>query len=108
MTKQDVIYISGPMTGCPDYNYPAFYAAEDQLRRLGYNKIINPAGLSEPGTDWRICMRRAITELMKADVVVLLPGWERSKGAQIESLLAVKLNMRLLYYEMLLPRSDLP
>jgi len=36
------IYISGPMTGLPDHNFPAFYEAAEHLKRLGWNPV-NPA-----------------------------------------------------------------
>lgn len=39
------IYISGPMTGKPDLNCPAFDAAEKRLREHGHF-VINPAELS--------------------------------------------------------------
>lgn len=102
MNKQDVVYISGPMTGYPEYNYPAFIKAEEELRKMGYTKIINPAKIDHPDTDWSNCMRRAITELMKADAVVLLPGWNHSKGANIEVKLAINLGMPVIDYEMLI------
>lgn len=28
-------YIAGPMSNCPDYNYPAFHAAAARLRAAG-------------------------------------------------------------------------
>jgi hypothetical protein len=40
------IYLSGPMTGLPDLNFPAFHAEAARLRALGYD-VINPAELPE-------------------------------------------------------------
>lgn len=39
------IYVSGPMTGKPEFNYPAFNAAAKRLRDEGHF-VINPAELS--------------------------------------------------------------
>ena len=36
------VYIAGPMTGLPDFNYPAFNAAAAKLRALGL-EVLNPA-----------------------------------------------------------------
>ncbi len=99
--KSATIYISGPMTGYPEYNYPAFINAEERLRGLGYSNIINPAKLAEQGTDWQTCMRRAVTALMAADAVILLPGWDRSKGAKIEYYLAANLGLSVKSYKSL-------
>lgn len=41
------IYVSGPMTGVPDHNRPAFDAAAKRLREQGHF-VINPVELSEP------------------------------------------------------------
>jgi hypothetical protein len=101
MNKQDVVYISGPMTGYPEYNYPAFIKAEEELRKMGYVNIINPAKIDHPNTEWGNCMRRAITELMKADAVISLPGWYQSRGANIEIKLAINLGMSVIDYETL-------
>lgn len=37
-----VVYISGPMTGRPDYNHPNFNRVANRLRAAGY-RVINPA-----------------------------------------------------------------
>lgn len=36
------LYIAGPMTGLPDYNYDAFHAAQAELHRAGF-VVMNPA-----------------------------------------------------------------
>ena len=41
------LYLSGPMTGCPDLNRPAFDAAEKRLTALGHF-VINPVNISAP------------------------------------------------------------
>lgn len=38
------VYIAGPMTGLPEFNYPTFFAAEEYLRSHGA-KVMNPAVL---------------------------------------------------------------
>lgn len=100
--KSAAIYISGPMTGYPEYNYPAFTTAEEKLRELGYKNIINPAKIDCPDTDWHGCIRRAIVALMEADTVVLLPGWTHSRGANIEMILAANLGMSVIDYDSLI------
>jgi uncharacterized protein DUF4406 len=90
------IYIAGPMTGYPEFNYPAFVEAAAHLRRLGYDVVspheINPPteGFEHP---WDWYMRRDIVELVSAEAVVVLPGWEASKGASLETYIARSLGM---------------
>lgn len=80
-----MIYLSGPMTGLPDYNYPAFREAAKTLRSFG-QQVFDPSEAFEGRTDLpkEIYMRKDIEELLKADVVALLPGWQTSSGAQLE------------------------
>lgn len=84
------------MTGIPEYNIPAFLAAEEQLKHLG--TIINPAKIKPKEETWEGYMRADIAELMKCDTVYLLPGWEKSRGAQIEVYLAKALGMEIHEY----------
>lgn len=48
------VYIAGPMTGIPNYNFEAFFAAEAALLEQGY-RVLNPArlGCVEGFRDWR-------------------------------------------------------
>lgn len=80
-----MIYLSGPMTGLPEYNYPAFRSAAETLRSFG-QQVFDPSEAFEGRTDLpkEIYMRKDIEELLKADVVALLPGWQTSSGAQLE------------------------
>ena len=76
------VYISGPMTGYSDHNYPAFNAAEDALRLLGHEPL-NPA--RHPAQDsWVGYLRLDLADVLIADGVALLPGWEASRGAVLE------------------------
>ena len=38
------VYLAGPMTGYPDYNYPAFHCAAEQYRAAGFD-VVSPAEL---------------------------------------------------------------
>jgi hypothetical protein len=91
------IYISGPMTGYPEFNYPAFKAAEIALRAHDYEPL-NPAchDISGPAQRWQWYMRKAIIMLMEADAIATLPGWHDSRGAKIEVEIALVLHMPIL------------
>lgn len=96
-----IVYISGPMSGLPALNYPAFFAAEKVLETK-YSKVLNPARLRlDKGQEntWENWMRKAIVIMMEADSIVLLPGWENSKGAKEELRLAELLGMKVIKYE---------
>lgn len=82
------LYVSGPMTGFPDLNYPAFNRAAEQLRAAGY-EVTNPVDKDVPDTaPWLEHMRADIKLMMDCDGVALLPGWQHSRGANVEINLA--------------------
>lgn len=75
------IYLSGPMSGLPEHNYPAFNAAAARLRAQGHD-VVNPAELNpDASTDWHACLRRDIAALTTCNTLALMPGWEHSQGA---------------------------
>lgn len=78
------LYIAGPMTGLPEFNYPAFFDAADQLAAAGYDPI-NPArrGVVD-GKPWADYLRDALVDVCQADGVALLPGHANSRGVHLE------------------------
>ncbi len=76
------IYIAGPMRGLPDYNFPAFNDAASLLIQLGHiplNPASTPLGLTPAQyMDIDLAMVRS------ADALLMLPGWEASRGAAVE------------------------
>lgn len=87
------VYVAGPMTGFPDFNFPAFHAATAQLRAKGHD-VINPAEINiDTTTPWHECMRNDIAQLVTCDSIYLLPGWSNSKGATLEHHIATCLGM---------------
>lgn len=103
------IYIAGPMTGLTEHNFPAFHAAADQLRQAGWN-VVNPAenfgGRTDlPREDY---LRADVALLVGCDAVAMLGGWEDSRGAKLEYLLARELGMPVLDAEDLQPIQSAP
>lgn len=81
------LYIAGPMSGLPDFNYPAFFKAAQDLGAAGFDPI-NPArvreGLPQMGAGWIDYMRASLRDIADCDGIATLPGWRDSRGARIE------------------------
>ena len=91
------IYLSGPISGLPDLNRPAFAQAAAHLRALGW-LVINPHELEHAApSGWADYMRVDLAAMMTADAILMLPGWEDSRGARLELTLARDLEMRIYY-----------
>lgn len=92
------LYIAGPMTGLPDFNYPTFNQAERELRAAGIVPL-NPTNGNaspdedDPGLTWEDYLRLALAMVIKADGIALLSGWEGSRGARLEVHVAEALGM---------------
>lgn len=102
-----VVYIAGPMSGFDQHNFPAFDAARDYLVACGH-RAISPAditrnsgvacttdGISTP-EQYAAFMRLDIAALLTVDAVVVLRGWQRSRGAKLEVHIAQTLGLPVL------------
>lgn len=89
-----VVYLAGPMSGLPEFNYPAFHAKAAELRAQGRD-VRNPAenDSGSAGKSWEFYMRLALRMLLECDEIHLLPGWHNSHGARIEKYVAEELGM---------------
>ena len=80
------IFIAGPMSGYENFNYEEFNETEAFLLNEGY-KVINPAGNygGDQSLPWKAYLAMTVLQIRyQADAVVLLDGWEKSKGARRE------------------------
>lgn len=109
-------YISGPMTGYTDYNAPAFAAASAWAAAQGWEPVNPhevrpghdgdcPAGLRIPTLDgaeehaYGCFMRADLAALLTCDLIVMLPGWEASRGAKAELAVAEICGMPVRHFE---------
>lgn len=101
------IYISGPMTGIEEFNYPLFNSTATRLREQGY-EVINPAETDDGDTSkpWDYYMRIDIAHVLSVDALVVLPGWQASKGASLEVTIARALGVPVWDSETLEPWSE--
>lgn len=89
------VYLSGPMSGLSESNFPAFHQWAAHLREQGH-EVVNPAELQYPGT-WELCLRNDLRELCTCDAIALMPGWESSRGANLELHVAHRLGLRVIH-----------
>ena len=109
-TVKGPVYVAGPMSGLPQFNFPAFDLATASLRAQGY-EVISPAELDDPETraaalaspdgsaasygangkdTWADYLARDVKIIGDhAVAIALLPGWERSKGAKLEAFVGI-------------------
>jgi nucleoside 2-deoxyribosyltransferase len=90
------VYLAGPMTGYPRWNFDAFEAAAADLRRQGHEVVsphetdladgFDPDAPVEEYTlaDRQAAMRKDIEHVLSVDAIYLLPGWSKSRGAFVE------------------------
>lgn len=78
-------YLSGPMTGLPNYNYPTFNSAAEIVRSHGYI-VFNPAECFEGAQDLpkEVYMHEDLRAVIDSEAVILLPDWDKSSGSIVE------------------------
>ena len=101
------LYLAGPMSGLPEFNYPAFHEAREKLRKAG-NEVLCPAeNTIEQGIDNSNLpegflteqMRFCIKSVLEAEAVAMLPYWARSVGARTEALVAISIGIPIYAYD---------
>ena len=113
------IYVSGPMSNYPYFNFPTFNQVTKLFRGKGH-EVFNPAerdvaqygddfwksnltgSIEEASKKYKFSLREALAEdtayiCKEAEAIVMLPGWEKSSGARAEHALAVALGLTILY-----------
>lgn len=112
--KKVIIYLSGPISGL-DYEdaKERFEIAENRYKKIlgGNVKVYNPMKdpdnmhtyammekcLITKSEAWKMFMRNCIGWLVKCDSIVMLEGWEDSRGATEERRIAMMLGMTVHY-----------
>jgi len=92
------LYLSLPITGCELQSIVEAKEAQENLEKQGF-KIINPHNVRldlEDELD-RVALEREIMgadllALSQCDAMILLPGWETSKGCNLEIRFALDYN----------------
>lgn len=112
------IYIAGPMSGYPEFNFPAFNKAESILK-CAY-EVFNPAKkdleqdldkeayaqgdkdlAQKTGFDFREAYLWDVARVIESNAIYMLPGWQYSPGASGEHAVAVAMKHHFPSYEIL-------
>lgn len=112
------VYIAGPMTGYPEFNFPLFNSVAERLRSEGWT-VFNPADkegetLSErsrkdgdaqlakaDGFNFRDVYTWDVNKVIESDAIYMLPGWENSPGACGEHAVAVAMRRHYPEYQIM-------
>ena len=107
------VYIAGPMRGYSEFNFPAFDEATTRYYNMGYcvhspaehdrDEGFNERGLTgnedlaELGFDIKAAIMWDLKQVAFCDKIVLLEGWLKSSGAQLELNLAQFLGKEVIF-----------
>ncbi len=101
---QDIVYLSGPMTGLPDFNVAQFNTIKKTVALTGAT-VISPADLPQ-GPAWEHQIRKCMRFVSDCSHMLLIPGWENSKGALLEHLVACQIRTPRFYLDSDLIRAS--
>jgi hypothetical protein len=90
------VFISGKMTGEPDYNRPLFNLVAEQITRNG-DVALNPA-IFPDGLTYQEYMTLSTSMLKIADEMIQLPKWQHSRGAVYEHAFAIASGIKIREY----------
>lgn len=117
-TKKYSVYLAGPMTNIPAFNFPKFFEGEDYLLTCthvtevknparkdletipleemklipGYGTGDLPTYVANSSFTMANAMEWDLPAILKSNGIVLLDGWEKSTGARYERLVAEALD----------------
>ena len=86
------IYLSRPMAGYEENNHPAFEKECQRLRKAGFD-VVSPHELEAADESWDSWLRADLREMLTCEAVVTLPGWQASRGARLETSVAIMVGM---------------
>lgn len=112
------VYIAGPMSHIPQFNFPYFDHVANTLRDQGYD-VVSPAELDDPafrakvlaegitGEEshllgaWGDCLARDVKLISDGGIeaIFLLPGWRRSRGARLEAFVGLLCGLQFAVYD---------
>lgn len=101
-------YISYPMTGIAELNYPLECRVFEKLNELGY-WIYSPSRLAKfversiDKPEYKHYMGFDLWSISRVDVVFLCPGWERSNGCLDEIAFCLRHNIPIIDFSTMRP-----
>lgn len=105
-TSSVKIFIAGPMTGIEHFNFPLFDSVAESLRKEGY-QVVNPVDVCRRFKKEHVLADKKLFDKMisqqqelekTCNVLLLLPGWEDSKGVRLELKTAIEKDMQIVQW----------
>jgi hypothetical protein len=108
------VYVSGPIGGRVEGNYPAFVAAAEMLRSQGHEVVVphdlgadhqgpctrgKETGIADDPHVYGCYLVRDMVELAQCDALYALVDWQESPGGRAEMAFAQALKLEIVYQE---------
>ena len=99
--KKLKVFISGPMSGYPGYNFKKFREIEEKLKLYGA-EVVSPERICQKYTQEAVLKNYGLMaqmvaeqqdELLTCNAILLMNGWETSNGSRYELSTALKNKM---------------